>query len=178
MPRRARADIGRRSRGTQNRSNERENQSQEQREQDIANTRERVARSRSDRRPTSINQNVQRRAAQIYVNVALNGAGFRYNHAIDYSLHKLVVIGGMNKECQHCNALKFHNETPGLCCASGKVRLPEIQYPPEPLATLISGTTPQSKHFLDNIQMYNSCFKMTSFGATNVIRNISCQHLR
>ena len=69
MPRKARADIGRRSRRTQNRSNERENQSQEQREQEIANTKERVARSRSDRRPTSINQNVQRRAAQIYVNV-------------------------------------------------------------------------------------------------------------
>jgi ATP-dependent DNA helicase PIF1 len=32
-----------------------------------------------------------------------------------------VVIGAMDKECPHCNALKFKNETTGMCCASGKV---------------------------------------------------------
>lgn len=105
------------------------------------------------------------------VNVDLEGAGFRYNNAIDYSLHKFVVIGEMDKVCQYCNAFKFATETPGMCCASGKVRLQELQYPPEPLATLLSGTTRESKHFLDNIQMYNSCFQMTSFGATNVIKD-------
>lgn len=191
MPGRARSNIGRRSRRTQNRANERANQSQEQRERQNAMNRERNARSRSrqsdeERRQDqeqerlrlqrhnaarNINPNVQRqrRAAQLNVNVPLNGAGFQYNNAIDYSLHKFVVIGAMNNVCRFCNALKFGSETPGMCCAAGKVRLPELQYPPEPLASLISGTTPESRHFLDNIQMYNSCFQMTSFGATNII---------
>ncbi|XP_075465454.1 uncharacterized protein LOC142499645 [Ascaphus truei] len=31
-----------------------------------------------------------------------------------------------------------------------------------------SGTTSESKHFLQNIRKYNSCFQMTSFGATSI----------
>ncbi|UYV78243.1 hypothetical protein LAZ67_16000653 [Cordylochernes scorpioides] len=54
---------------------------------------------------------------------------------------------------------------------SGKVKLPELHLPPEPLSTLISGATSQSKHFLRNIRKYNSCFQMTSFGATEIIRD-------
>lgn len=184
MPRRVRANIGRRSRRTQNRSNERRNASQEQNENRNQIERERLSRSRSghspqeraehneqDRLRMQGNRQRQRRAAQTHVNVALNGAGFRYNNAIDYSLHKFVVIGAMDKVCQYCNAFKFGTETPGICCASGKVRLPDLQYPPEPLATLLSGTTPVLRHFLDKIQMYSSCFQMTSFGVTIVIRD-------
>ncbi|XP_017470385.1 PREDICTED: uncharacterized protein LOC108362062 [Rhagoletis zephyria] len=193
MPRPRRNDIGRRSRRTQNRSNERQNQSQEEREIQNQNQRERMARSRSGHSPEeriqrnehdrlrmqahraarNVNENAQRRqqAARINVNIDLNGAGFQYNNAIDYSLHKFVVIGAMDKICQYCNAVKFKTEPPGMCCTSGKVRLPELQYPPEPLASLLSGSTPQSNHFLDHIQMYNSCFQMTSFGATNIIRD-------
>ncbi|UYV69075.1 hypothetical protein LAZ67_6002284 [Cordylochernes scorpioides] len=51
---------------------------------------------------------------------------------------------------------------------SGKVKLPDLRSPPEPLLTLVSGETSQSKHFLKNIRKYNSCFQMTSFGATNI----------
>ncbi|GFW34180.1 helitron_like_N domain-containing protein [Trichonephila clavipes] len=57
-----------------------------------------------------------------------------------------------------------------MCCASGKVKLPELHSPPEPLSTFLSGVTRVSKHFLENIRKYNSCFKMTSFGATNIVR--------
>ena len=33
----------------------------------------------------------------------------------------------------------------GMCCASGKVKPPQ---PPEPLKTLLTGTTSESKRFL------------------------------
>ncbi|GFW42251.1 helitron_like_N domain-containing protein [Trichonephila clavipes] len=57
-----------------------------------------------------------------------------------------------------------------MCCASGKVKLPELHSPPEPLSTFLSAVTRVSKHFLENIRKYNSCFQMTSFGATNIVR--------
>lgn len=188
---RPRSNLGRRSRRTQHRSNERANLSQEQRENVNQIVRERVARSRSGHSPQERRQrndedrlrmqrhrerpnrfhpygeNAQR--SQMNVNVDLHRAGFQYNNAIDYNLHKFVVISDMNTVCQYCEALKFKNESLGMCCAGGKVQLQELQYPPEPLATLLSGTTPESKHFLDKIQTYNSCFQMTSFGATNII---------
>jgi hypothetical protein len=33
----------------------------------------------------------------------------------------------------------------------------------------MSGTSEESKHFLHNIRKYNSCFNMTSFGATSTV---------
>ncbi|XP_076251478.1 uncharacterized protein LOC143190794 [Rhynchophorus ferrugineus] len=56
----------------------------------------------------------------------------------------------MNLVCSHCKALKYKNEANGLCCANG------------------IGT--DSIHFLTHIQQYNNCFQMTSFGATNAVR--------
>lgn len=47
----------------------------------------------------------------------------------------------------------------------GKVKLTPLTPPPEPLKTLLSGETPESNYFLNNIQKYNQCFQMTSFGA-------------
>lgn len=70
--------------------------------------------------------------------------------------------------CQYCNALKFQLEPQGLCCANGKVKLPQLTTPPEPLNSLLSGQGSLSKHFMQNIQSYNSVFQMTSFGA-NII---------
>ena len=51
----------------------------------------------------------------------LNLCAFRYNANYNYSLHPSVVIGKMDKVCIYCSALKFKNETPGMCCASGFV---------------------------------------------------------
>ena len=42
----------------------------------------------------------------------------------------------MSKMCPYCKALKFNGETMGMCCASGKVKLPQPAAPPEPLKTL------------------------------------------
>ena len=90
---------------------------------------------------------------------------FRYSPVDDYSLSRCVQIGTMSKICPYCKALKFNGETMGMCCASGKVKLPLLAAPPEPLKTFLTGTTSESKRFLSKIRKYNSCFQMTSFGA-------------
>jgi len=41
------------------------------------------------------------------------------------------MIGTLDKECPHCHALKFKNEPVGMCCSSGKVKLTEIETPPD-----------------------------------------------
>ncbi|XP_065654837.1 uncharacterized protein LOC136081451 [Hydra vulgaris] len=74
----------------------------------------------------------------------------------------------MEVVCQHCSAHKWKGEAPGLCCNNGKVVLPALIPPPDPLKSLMCGTTPASRHFLENIRRYNSCFQMTSFGAKEV----------
>jgi len=44
-------------------------------------------------------------------------------------------------------ALKFYGETIGMRCASGKVKLPQLAAPAEPLNALFSGNMPESKRF-------------------------------
>lgn len=107
------------------------------------------------------NQRVRRSASS----VDLNRVAFHYDCTIDYSSHPSVQIGPIEVVCNHCGALKFAGETPGLCCLSGKVKLPPLPLPPEPLHSLLRGETPESRHFLSNTQKYNGCFQMTSFGA-------------
>ncbi|CAG5038712.1 unnamed protein product [Parnassius apollo] len=80
-----------------------------------------------------------RRARRNGSSVDLNRAAFLYDCTIDYSLHRLVCIGPMDVVCQHCGTLKFAGETPGLCCLSGKVKLPLLVPPPEPLCSLLNG---------------------------------------
>ena len=89
---------------------------------------------------------------------------FRYDATVNYGGDKLVEFGTMNKICQYCSALRFRLEPTGLCCANGKVKLPQLTLPPEPLNSLLSGQEPLSKYFLQNIQNYNCVFQMT-FGA-------------
>ncbi|KAL0860211.1 hypothetical protein ABMA27_010518 [Loxostege sticticalis] len=98
---------------------------------------------------------------------------FHYEPTKKYYNHKNVVIGKMNNGCQFCHAKKFSNETPGLCCMSGKIRLPPIEAPPQEFLHYMLGETLESKHFFHNIRSYNSCFQMTFFSATltNTNRN-------
>ena len=93
-----------------------------------------------------------RRARRNASNVDLNRAAFKYACTIDYSTHPFVRIGPMEIMCDHCGALKFAGETPGLCCLSGKVKLPLLPSLPEPLHSLLRGETPESRHFLSNTQ--------------------------
>ncbi|XP_076251520.1 uncharacterized protein LOC143190840 [Rhynchophorus ferrugineus] len=124
-------------------------------ERDDGNERERIR----------ISQTREARARHSANNRAsLNPAAFSYDVSIDYSNYQCVVIGSMNLVCSHCKALKYKNEANGLCCANG------------------IGT--DSIHFLTHIQQYNNCFQMTSFGATNAVRENFmptfkvCQHTR
>ena len=39
----------------------------------------------------------------------------------------------------YCSTLKFKNETPGMCCAGGKVKFQELHPTPEPISNLVSG---------------------------------------
>ncbi|XP_015187914.1 PREDICTED: uncharacterized protein LOC107072460 [Polistes dominula] len=96
---------------------------------------------------------------------------FHYEPDIEYYSHLKVSIGAMDRECPHCNALKLKNEQPGMCCASGKVQLPAIETQPELLNNLLINTHPDSNLFLKSIRTFNSCFQMTSFGATQIVQN-------
>lgn len=127
-----------------------------------------INRSDDNHQENNIARRVQRQAGvpRNYFRTA-----FRYDSSTDYSTDNNVVIGSMSIVCSHCKALKFPKESPGLCCANGKIKLPPFNPPPEPLYSLVSGSAPLSKHFLNNIQKYNSCFQMTSFGATNIVRD-------
>ena len=49
----------------------------------------------------------------------------------------------------YCGAQKFNNETPGMCCAGGKVKLPDLRSPIEPLLTLVSGEQVYEKIFCE-----------------------------
>lgn len=193
-----RRNIGRATRRSSQRQTLRRNESDEQRMQQNESNRIRMARSRSEHtdeerqqrnsadrqrkrqnrarisqnEDNQLQQNLNARLTrQNRQNYSLHRVAFQYNSGIDYSLHESVVIGTMNKICLHCKAMKYTSETPGMCCANGKVKLSALNTPPEPLRSLINGTAPQSKHFLANIQKYNSCFQMTSFGATHIIRD-------
>ncbi|GFU06758.1 helitron_like_N domain-containing protein [Trichonephila clavipes] len=68
--------------------------------------------------------------------------GFMYNPRYDYESNNLLDIGRMSNVCHKCSALKWKGETPGMCCSSGKVKLPPILKPPEPLCSLLKGPRP------------------------------------
>ncbi|XP_071042241.1 uncharacterized protein [Parasteatoda tepidariorum] len=96
----------------------------------------------------------------------LNLSAFHYDSTNNYSLQPSVIIGKMDQLCTFRNALKFKNETDGICCSVDKVKPPDLTSPAEPFSTLLSG---QTNHFLANIRRYNSCFQMTSVGATRIV---------
>ncbi|CAF4665941.1 unnamed protein product, partial [Rotaria sp. Silwood2] len=94
---------------------------------------------------------------------------FQYDPTKNYDSRPQLYIGQITEICSYCDALKWPGKAPGMCCSNGKVKLPPLRLPPEPLESLMSGTTATSKHFLENIRKYNSCFQMTSFGATSEV---------
>lgn len=190
MPRkRKRPDIGRRSRVNVQRATLRSNRTNDQREADNDNSRtsmgelrsrvnnyevdrqrmERVRAHRSQQQRARDNEFNRFRRRNAPVN--LERGAFSYDPEIDYSADKSVTIGEMSIICQHCKALKYSSEPAGLCCAGGKVQLPQLVPPPEPLHSLVNGMESESKHFLANIQKYNNCFQMTSFGATHIVQD-------
>ncbi|UYV64474.1 hypothetical protein LAZ67_3000868, partial [Cordylochernes scorpioides] len=104
---------------------------------------------------------------------SMENAGFNYSVAVEYFKHPLISLGMMETTCRFCGALRWKDESSGMCCSNGKVRLPLIDLPPEPLRSLLSGENSDSVHFLRNIRKYNSCFQMTSFGAENQTHSVT-----
>lgn len=189
MPRRRRPNVGRRSQSNVRRATSRANRTDDQRQRDQENSRiamselrslvsdnvgdrlrmQRVRAHQTQQQQARHNEieRIRRRSAP----VILERAAFHYDPAIDYCADKSVTIGEMITICKYCKALKYTGESTGLCCAEGKVKLPQLVPPPDPLRSLVSGIGNDSKHFLTNIQKYNNCFQMTSFGATHIIQD-------
>ena len=129
----------------------------------------RAAETPQQRRTRSEDQRQRQAVSRALYWTSMEGEAFRYDPTKSYDGHPLLDIGQMTDVCPYCNAFKWSGEAPGMCCSSGMVKLPTLEPPPEPLESLMSGTTTRSKHFLENIRKYNSCFQMTSFGASNAV---------
>ena len=139
---------------------------QEDRERHVTT---RASESSEERQTRTENQRTRQTTLRAARWTALCGEAFRYNPANNYDSYPQFDVGSMNDTCSYCGALKWIGEAPGMCCCGGKVHLPALKAPPEPLESLVSGASDNSKHFLENIRRYNACFQMTSFGATNQV---------
>lgn len=196
MPARRRgSNLGRRTAGAIQRRNLRAQRTDVQIQQEnevvrVNMSQLRASQSQDDRAERNEERRLQQRQARRYVVEArrendirrqqvhrafishtFRRLAFEYEPDVTYFDHSKVAIGDMDHECANCKALKFKNEPAGMCCATGKVQLPVIESPPEPLKGLLNGTHPDSNMFLKSIRTFNSCFQMTSFGATEIVNN-------
>ncbi|XP_048001905.1 uncharacterized protein LOC125238594 isoform X3 [Leguminivora glycinivorella] len=90
-------------------------------------------------------RNAMDRSRRLDAPVVLERAAFHYQPEIDYGADKSVTIGEMTSICRYCKAIKYIGEPDGLCCANGKVKLPQLLPPPEPLNSLVLGTNNDSR---------------------------------
>lgn len=82
----------------------------------------------------------------------------------------------MDVPCPDCGALHWlakkytsssqRNPKFGTCCAEGRVHLPALEAPPEPLRSLLTSDNRESKSFQEDIWKYNRAFAFTSLGVT------------
>jgi len=68
------------------------------------------------------------------------------------------------------SALKLKNETAVMFYKSGKGILPKLNTPPELCQPLVSYVSAESKLFLRKMWKFNSCFQITSVGATKIVQ--------
>ncbi|KAG1178386.1 hypothetical protein G6F70_000108 [Rhizopus microsporus] len=83
-------------------------------------------------------------------------------------------LGRMDKECSHCHALHWFNETQDTssmrnptwesCCKQGLVQLQLLPDPPEYLKNLLASTDTQDHHFKGSLRQYDAAFAFTSLG--------------
>lgn len=160
------------TRNTAQRIRTAEGRAQESQEQRSERLQQNITRTRASRERNIATVRAQERQRQrisrSLIRTSFVRLAFEYAPDINYSVHSKIAIGGMDKVCQYCQALKFRNEAAGMCCAAGKVVLPPLPAPPEPLLSLLAGNSDDSKLFLRKIRKFNSCFQMTSFGTTKI----------
>ena len=85
-------------------------------------------------------------------------------------------LGRMDVRCPDCGALHWlaekytsssqHNPRFGTCCSEGRVHLPALEVPPEPIHTLLTSDDRDSKSFREDIWKYNQALAFTSLGVT------------
>jgi len=141
MPLPRRQNIGRRSRNYVAQQSHKRSQNEEAQLQRYVVQQVRNAHRTTSAGPSS-NPGLRRTSRISRLAQAMEFAAFHYDSEMDYSEHGL--IGGMTVRCKHCAAAKFLGETAGMCCANGKVKLPAYESPPDPLHSLIFGTSPMS----------------------------------
>ena len=83
-------------------------------------------------------------------------------------------LGKMDVSCRSCNALHWmderlvhsskRNPVFGMCCTSGKIKLPKLEAPPMEIRDLLSGQDQRAKKFREHIRKYNNALAMTSLG--------------
>ncbi|CAF5007497.1 unnamed protein product, partial [Rotaria sp. Silwood1] len=133
---------GQRARQAASRAAESPERRQSRREDDRArHAASRAAENPIQRRTRSEDQRRRQAASRAAQWTFMEGEAFRYDPANNYDSHPQLNIGQMSDVCPYCNALKWHAETRGMCCSGGKVKLPELQPPPEPLKSLIGPTS-------------------------------------
>src|SRR6218665_252249 len=94
--------------------------------------------------------------------------GFNYDPTEAYS-DPILTLNPMNIACENCDALRFPNESDGLCCAKGKVIIPRLENPPLPIQRWLFEDSPVANFFRRSTIMLNSLFQMTSFGAKQIV---------
>ncbi|GBN94868.1 hypothetical protein AVEN_191472-1 [Araneus ventricosus] len=104
-------------------------------------------------------QSEQRCAFTYNIRTVFNDAAFNYDPLIDCANQRFVMIGKMDKK-----SVQWEKETAGMCCSGGKVSLPLLGEPEEPLKSLLLCDLEESRRYLNRIRRYNTCFQMMSFG--------------
>lgn len=66
-------------------------------------------------------------------NGVFNYSAFNYNLSVKYTAHKHIFIGIMNTICTHCDAFRSKNKAAEMCCAGGKMTMPNSYLTPERL---------------------------------------------
>ncbi|GFW11180.1 uncharacterized protein TNCV_5131911 [Trichonephila clavipes] len=104
----------------------------------------------AESRKRSVAERAQQRRLILTKNTCgeFDKVAFGYDETLDYESHKLIKIEATNNECRICGALKWNEESAGMCCSGGKVALPSIDKPVEPLQELFSYETNESRRFL------------------------------
>ena len=73
--------------------------------------------------------------------------------------------------CEFCQAIKWKNEPPSLCCLNGKVKLPEFPEPPKILKELLTSKTEEGKLFRKHERPLNNALALSSVQVK--VRNFS-----
>ena len=71
-------------------------------------------------------------------------------------------IGSLDNICLFCDAKKWKNETPSLCCNSGKIDLDLFPDPPPLLKKLLIEDTEEAKIFKKNTRPLNNALALSS----------------